>query len=197
MAYNRRLAVFSAAFFWDKVSHDGRVATKGGYPSKINGVTLTPGLPFSEIGAIANEDDCTHFISCCIGESKCAIKVGDQDITITGGGLKISSPFKNAKVYGQTYVPRLVGELYSSKQARIIWPQFLVTNYATTRDKILQNLQAGDLLAYASKPDPNHYEHMAILVGPDTISCHTRSRLGQDYTDVYHPWVTLLKLPPP
>ncbi|MCI0336642.1 MAG: hypothetical protein L0226_03625 [Acidobacteria bacterium] len=197
MAYDRLLTIFSAAYFWDKVAHDGRVATKGGYPAKINGVTLTPGLPLDQIGANLIEEDCTHFVSCCIGQSKCTIKVGNRDITIHGGGLRISSPFKGAKVYGHTHVAQLVGELYNSKQASIIWPQFLPTRYDSTRNKILQNLRAGDLLAYARKPNPNHYEHMAILVGPDTIACHTYSRLNKDYTDVSFPWVTLLRLPPP
>jgi hypothetical protein len=198
MTYQRMAALISAANFWDKVSHDGRVALgskTNGYPLSINGVQLSPGLPFSSIGPIPGEEDCTHFISCCIGQAKAKIHVGTQDIELRGGGLPVPQPFKDLKVYGETYAPRLVYWLKNSRLAKVIGTEFWPTHQDNTRQAILQNLQPGDLLAYASRDHPEKYEHLALLVGPTGIACHTRHRFGKDYTDVYFPWVTLLKLP--
>jgi hypothetical protein len=71
----------------------------------------------------------------------------------------------------------------------------MVTSYDSTRQAIQQFLEPGDILAYASKPHLDNYEHMVMLCGKDTIACHTRQRFNIDYTDVYFPWITLLKLP--
>jgi hypothetical protein len=76
MPYDRMAALTYAGAFYDKVCHDARVATKGGYPARINNVLLTPGLPLNQIGAITGEDDCTHFISCCVGQGKGKLQVG-------------------------------------------------------------------------------------------------------------------------
>jgi len=199
MPYARMYALIYAGIFWDKVCHDARVATKQGYPTKINNVTLTSGLPFTQVGAISGEEDCSHFISCCVGQGRGKLRVGGRDIDVYGGGLQIPSPFANAKVYGETYAPRLVGALIANK-SKVISRQFLPTHDFNTRDAIVRNLGPGDILAYASKDSAARYEHVCIIVGQPTsnrvpIAWHTRHRLGQDYTDVYFPWVTLLKLP--
>jgi hypothetical protein len=200
MPYDRMAALTYAGAFYDKVCHDARVATKGGYPARINNVLLTPGLPLNQIGAITGEDDCTHFISCCVGQGKGKLQVGGRDIDFPGGGLAISSPFQSAGVYGETYTPRLVGALIF-KGVKIVPPQFMVTTYAATRTSIQRNLRGGDVLAYASSANlrsdgTGFYEHMCLLLGSDgKIACHTSSRFGKDYTDVYFPWVTLLQLP--
>jgi hypothetical protein len=125
MSYQRMNALVCAGTFWDRVCPDGRVATKKGYPDKINGVTLTPGLPFSQIGAIDGDDDCTHFLSCCVGKWKRKITLPNTqlpEIEFRGGGLDLSSPFASVKVYGETYAPRLVGALIM-KGARVIDPK--------------------------------------------------------------------------
>jgi hypothetical protein len=191
-----------AGAFYDKVCHDGFVATKQtpGYPRTINNVTLTPGLPFSQIGAIDRENDCTHFLSCCVGQTRGKLSVGGRDMEFPGGGLHLTTPFANIGVYGETYTPRLVGRLVILG-ARIVPPQFMVTSYATTRTAIAQNLTLGDVLAFASSSDLRSdgtgvYEHICLLLSADgKISCHTTSRFGKDYTDIDYPWVTLLKLP--
>jgi hypothetical protein len=191
-------ALISAANFYDKVSHDGRVALgskQNGYPLAINGVQLSPGLPFSAIGPIPNEEDCTHFISCCIGQAKAKIRVGSQDIEFRGGGLPVPQPFKDIKVYGETYAPRLVYWLKGSRLGTAMGRDFWPTQDFNTRQAILQQLQPGDLLAYASRAHPDAYEHLALLVGPSNIACHTTQRYNKDYTDVYFPWITLLRLP--
>jgi hypothetical protein len=197
MAYDRKNAILSAMGLWDRVSHDGYVAIGGpagkrGYPKVINRVTLKPGLPFSEIGTIEHEDDCAHFVSCCVGHTTCKVTVFGNDFEVRGGGLDIPSPFR--PVYGQTHAGRLAGALVS-KGAKIIFPQFMVKEYDSTRKAILQNLIGGDVLCYASRDNHDSYEHAAILLGSTQIACHTRSRVFTDYADVYHPWVTLLKMP--
>jgi hypothetical protein len=198
MAYDRKNAILSAMGLWDRVSHDGYVAIGGpagkrsGPPKVINGVTLAPGLPFSEIGTIDQEDDCAHFVSCCLGRTRCKVTVFGNDFEVLGGGLDIPSPFR--PVYGQTHAGRLAGALVS-KGARIIQPQFMVKEYESTRKAILQHLMGGDVLCYASHDNHDSYEHSAILLGSTQIACHTKSRIYADYTAVYHPWVTLLKLP--
>jgi hypothetical protein len=194
MSYLRMHALIYAGVFWNRVCHDGRVATKKGYPKEINKVKLTPGLPFADVGFIDGEEDCTHFLSCCVGNGRGKITVGGRTIEIRGGGLLIPSPFQGAGIYGETYVPRGIGAL-TTHGAKIVPPQFRVTSYDTTKAAILEHLTPGDVLAYASKDNASSYEHMAILVGPTTIACHSRHRFGQEYTDVYFPWVTLLKLP--
>jgi hypothetical protein len=202
MPYNRMAACTYAGAFYDKVCHDGFVATRQnpGYPKKINNVTLTPGLPFSQIGAIDREDDCTHFLSCCVGQSRGTLPVGGRDTQFPGGGLHVTSPFANIGVYGETYTPRLVGRLIILG-ARVVQPQFMPANYASTRTAIQQNLGPGDILAFADKTDlasdgTGSYQHICLLLSSDgKIACHTRSRFGTDYSDIYFPWVTLLKLP--
>lgn len=202
MPYNRMAACTYAGAFFDKVCHDGFVATKQnpGYPKIINKVTLTPGLPFSQIGAIDRENDCTHFMSCCLGQSHGTLSVGGRDVQFSGGGMHIGSPFSNIGVFGETYTPRLIGQLIILG-AQIVSPQFMVTNYASTRSAIQRNLGVGDVLAYADKDGlardgTGHYEHVCLLLSSDgKIACHTKSRFGNDYNDIDHPWVTLLKMP--
>ena len=55
-----------------------------------------------QIGAIDGEDDCTHFISCCVGQGLGTIQVGDRQIEFPGGGISILSPFAANGVYGET-----------------------------------------------------------------------------------------------
>ena len=192
MAYNRFAAVMCAGVLWDRVALDGKVATKNGYPAKINGVTLKAGMPFSDIGAINGEDDCAHFISCCVGDFPGTIDYRGTKMTLRGGGLQIPQAVKG--VYGQTHVAHLAGTLIRNG-GRFVGRPFWPTHDANTRAAILKELAVGDVLTYCSKATPNHYEHAAILVGPALIACHTRARLGNDYTDVAFPWVRLIKLP--
>jgi hypothetical protein len=187
-------ALTYAGTFWNRVCHDARVATKKGYPDTINRVKLAPGMLFSDVGAIDREEDCTHFLSCCVGQVEAKVKINGREFRFRGGGLKIPCPFKKEGVYGETYAPRGVGALIANR-AKFVPPQFHVTNYDATRQAIRTQLQPGDVLAYASKEDLDHYEHMVILVGPDKIACHTRMRFFADYNDISFPWVTLLKLP--
>ena len=192
--YKRMFAIIYARMFHDKITSDGRIATKTGYPRAVNGVNLTPGLPFSQIGAIAGEEDCTHFISCCIGRPP-PMKVTGTNIE--GGGLPLQTAphVKQAGAYGRDTVPEMVPHLISAKLATVVGPQFQPRDLPLTKHNILTKLQPGDLIAYASKDKPANYEHLVILVGPTAIACHTRSRFGPDFDTIGFPWVTLLRLP--
>jgi hypothetical protein len=183
-----------AATYWDKVCHDGRIALKSGYPASVNGVALNPGLPFSSLGPVPNAEDCTHFISCCVGSGSGTFEVEGHHLVVRGGGLHLESPFSGSKVYGETYAPRLVGALIK-RGARFVGRQFQVTHDAQTRTVIQKELKLGDILAYASKETLDKYEHMTILVGADKIACHTTNRFFVDYNDIYFPWVSLIRMP--
>lgn len=192
--YKRMFAIIYARIFHDKITSDGRIATKTGYPRTINSVKITPGLPFKQIGFIAGEEDCTHFVSCCIGRPP-QMKVGG--ISIEGGGLPLQTALhvKNAGAYGRDTVPEMVPHLVSAKLATIVGPQFQPRSLPLTKHNILTKLQPGDLIAYASKDKPANYEHLVILVGPTNIACHTSSRFGPEFDTIGFPWVTLLRLP--
>ena len=203
MAYSRMSAIITAMNFADRVSLDGFVASKLGYFGQspaghskglktLNGVLITPGMLLSDIGAIPRENDCAHFISCCVGNTHGTLEVGQAKVSFRGGGLHLRSPF--SPVYGPTHAGKLAGELVSHG-AKIIHPQFMITTYESTRRAVQEKLTAGDVLIYASKDNHDSYEHSAILVGPTQICCHTTSRRALDFNNVSHPWVTLLKMP--
>lgn len=197
MSYIRAFAVNYARYYWNRVCHDGHVATKVGYPTTINNVALTPGMAFSDIGAIDGEEDCTHFLSCCVGNGMGIIRAetayGRAPIPMfPGGGLTISSPFAGVGVYGETWTPNLV-QVLKRLGANVVGQEFQAKQYS---DSAIKSLQPGDVLAYASKDNLQKYEHICLIVAPGgKIACHTRARFGQSYDDVYFPWVTLLKMP--
>jgi hypothetical protein len=199
MAYVRAFAVNYARYYWNRVCHDGRVATRSGYPREINKVSLSPGLAFSDIGTIDGEEDCTHFLSCCVGNGLGVIQADTRYGTVPvpmfpGGGLHMPSPFAFAAVYGETYTPRIVPVL-KRLGATVVGPEFQVKQYDTTAQAV-NKLQPGDVVAYAEQPKPSTYAHICLIVAPGgKIACHTTARFGKNYDDVYHPWVTLLKMP--
>ena len=57
-----------------------------------------------------------------------------------------------------------------------------------------QSLRPGDVLAYADKDNASHYKHMAILVGPTVIACHSKNRFNKDFTDVPFSLVTSIQI---
>ncbi len=195
MSYDRNAALLYAEIFAYRVCHDGHVATQSGYPSGAPGSLITtPGSPWLGI-----EDDCTHFISCCIGAS---IPVPGSPTQKCGGGLRISQPFGGFGVFGHTYVPRLLGELLGITQgpegirrsAMIVGAQFRRKTDASTAVDINSQLRRGDLLAYAETNDYRDYRHFAILVKETKIACHTHSRFDDDFTLIGWDYVTLVKM---
>jgi hypothetical protein len=192
--YNRMFAIQYAGIFFNRVTSDARVATKAGYPRAINGVTLTPGLFFSQVGFVNAEEDCTHFVSCCIGRPPPMTIAG---IKITAGNLPLQTAphVKAAGAYGRDTVPEMVPHLVANRLATIVGAQFQARDMQTTEDNIKNHLRPGDLIAYASKDTPGKYEHLTLLVSEFGIACHTRSRFNERFDTIGFPWVTLLKLP--
>jgi hypothetical protein len=199
VSYNRMAALTYAGAFFNRVCHDGKNATRAGYPPVINGVTLTPGLALADIGPIPDDFDCTHFISCCLGRGRGRLNVGGREIVFSGGGLNIPSPIHNG-VYGETYAPRLVGWLIANG-AKVISHRFLGNGDFFADRMINENLSPGDVIAFSDDEKVNsdgtgNYKHMVLVVGDQgLISCHTTSRFGHSYKAIGHGHMTLLKLP--
>jgi peptidoglycan hydrolase-like protein with peptidoglycan-binding domain len=201
--YSRFKALTYIGTFWNRVASDGKLATRKGYPKVINGVTIKPGMPYADFGNVVDgEEDCTHFMSCVIGQTSGTVTIGSANVQFFGGGLPISQPYAQAGVYGQDTVPNLVAELVSRRFANIVGRQFIPRNDAAS--EIVGALQPGDILAYASKESPSKYEHLAMVVAltgantPDAdvkIACHTKNRFNITYLDVPFPLVTMLRMP--
>jgi hypothetical protein len=117
------------------------------------GETIT--VPWSEL------DDCSHFISCCLGH---------------GGGFAI--PPGVPGVYGQTDAPNLVRWLAAHRATKVLGrsKRGITLNPAEARAQ-LPVLEAGDVIGYFS---PKHkYTHTTLYLGNGKIACHTYCRSDQ------------------
>ena len=192
MSYQRMNAVMYAAAFWDKVCSDGRVATDIGYPKIPSGTPMDTARKSPNFKG--SEDDCTHFISCCIGRTTGKISVGGNQFTLKGGGLDVPSPFKGAGVYGHTHVTNIY---YFAQKcgAKIVGQEFRRKSDPATAADISANLTFGDLLVYSSDTHIRHHRHLVMLLSGTRITCHTSARFNKDFLHVGITYVTLLKMP--
>ena len=125
----------------------------------------------------AELNDCTHFLSCCIGEPPGGESAGGLPITIRQAGIPPKAP------YGIVRVSTLVDYLTSNDSQ---WrnkrpgknPYAQIIGEKSTNDSLINNLSAGDLIAYFSTQS-NRYTHMAIYLGDNKIACHTYCRSDQ------------------
>jgi hypothetical protein len=113
-------------------------------------------------------DDCTHFISCCIGRPP-----GD-----TAGGIKIPTtmwgdPAHGINPYGISRISTLLAFLKDRGLVKVV-----ATN--TTDKSQIKRLARGDLIAYFNVPR-GEYTHLALYLGDDKIAAHTVSRLDEDW----------------
>jgi len=83
MAYKRGNALLYAAGYFNKVCDDGYIAVKD-YDDKSVLVKRSPG---SLLRPVLNEDDCAHFLSCCIGRFGGGLHLGRWDIPPAYGVL--------------------------------------------------------------------------------------------------------------
>jgi len=104
-------------------------------------------IPWSQL------DDCTHFISNCIGNP--------------GGGLPVPRDFPTGP-YGILSANRL-----ASKLDDLGWVD--ITQYPTTSSAPIGKLSSGDLIGYF-KISENRYIHLAMYLGGNKILCHTYCR---------------------
>lgn len=179
--YSRADAVDYARRFWNVPCSDGAVAISTGKGSLI----ASPGTRFVHdadgtehaedaagrtVLGWRDLDDCTHFISCCIGRPPQA----GEDFTRSGykveraGGLNVPSTQMGFPLYGYVRVSSLVEWLLARKIAKA------VTTKSSDRSK-LSELSAGDLIAYWD-PDRRRYQHFTIYLGDGKIACHTVCR---------------------
>jgi hypothetical protein len=157
MPYDRDKAVQYASTYWDRVCHDGRVvATKDDNSIKIE--KYDAGESFNNIN-ISGENDCTHFISCCIG---------------FGGGLPITvTDFFG--VYGIVSANKLVKYLIAQELVTEVTVQ---AKKKDAEEKISQ-LEKGDIIAIY---DNKRYAHLTLHLGNGLIAAHTSSRYKNKFT---------------
>jgi len=114
----------------------------------------------------ADLDDCTHFISCCLG----------QRPNQTTGGLPI--PYKQlgeppSAPYGIVRVGTMVDFLIGKINKKIKYAKLLAEK--SEDESFITKLQQGDIVAYFNKTE-QRYTHMAIYLGNGKIACHTYCR---------------------
>ncbi|MCB2101148.1 MAG: hypothetical protein KDE22_09785 [Rhodobacterales bacterium] len=203
VGYDRGRALDYAAFFCNRVCSDGVIM------SDVRANRRPAGALLSEVERVSSENDCTHFISCCLGRPPAFKKPGGG--TVNGGGLYISEAgFLNGGkdgVYGILNPGPLVHYLVLTRKAAYArvdaagalsfdakTPHFF-TNDTQTINQLRGLIQnrfptdqgKGDFVAYFSARDRDA-AHAAILVS-DTwgIACHTGSRCGtQPINDVHY-----------
>ncbi|WP_128564980.1 hypothetical protein [Methylobacterium crusticola] len=192
MKYDRIKSMGYAGAYWNRICHDGYICTKNGPKKRPAGALIEDQVD------LGSPEDCTHFLSCCLGKTKGTISISGFAVTLEGGGLKIPDD-KPGTFYGTAWAPTLVGVLLSKEiGGKIVGSPFLDTSDSATRSLMLTNLIGGDVIAYASVPDkksPKPYQHFGFMCSPTDIACHTSERLAADFTKVFWPRVTLIKLP--
>jgi len=186
MPYNREQArKYASAYAW-KVCHDGSIAVDG---SKLY-EKAKPGSKMS-LYDFSDENDCTHYISCCIGDHG-GIPFGSKKRTgIPGGGLKITLQTAIQKGYGCSSAPKMVAYLLKNHAKLVGTEKMRVTKSVT--ELAQHKSEKGDLIAYA-ETKTGGYKHMAFNLWHGYISCHTDCRYGDQFTAIHWKYVTLLKI---
>jgi hypothetical protein len=118
-------------------------------------------------------DDCTHFISCCIGERP-GERCGGLPITYRQLGEPPTAP------YGIVRVSTMVQYLVRKGFAEIVAEK-------STDDSRIDQLAFGDLVAYFNVA-AGAYTHLTILLGDGNIACHTYGRSDQPDCTWDHVW---------
>ncbi len=176
--YDRGAALDYARKHWRKPCDDGFIAL--GPSSGRDMITVPDGTVFEHEDATATTsarehallpdgsriewrdlDDCTHFISCCIGQRP-GERCGGLPITYRQLGAPPDAP------YGIVRVPTMVQYLVGKRYAEIVAEK-------STDDTKVDQLAFGDLVAYFNVRR-GFYSHLAILLGAGKIACHTYSR---------------------
>jgi hypothetical protein len=116
-------------------------------------------------------DDCTHFISCCIGERP-GETTGGLPIPYKQLGAPPSDPYGIVRV--STMVDFLTGQpINRVRHTKVAYAKIIAEK--TDDDKFIKQLQPGDIIAYFNvKLD--FYSHMTLYLGNDKIACHTYCR---------------------
>ena len=192
VTYDRDKAVEYARKYWNKVCNDGFVVSKKAYQKVDLGTRFCH--EFSTGNSCDNKthkkddskqqehallpdgstiqwkdlDDCTHFISCCIGEPSGKgftqnETSGDLPIKYRQLGYPPKAP------YGITRVSTMVQYLTSTKG----WAEIKAEK--RNDDTQIKNLTNGDLIAYFNT-ETNKYSHLALYLDAGKIACHSYAR---------------------
>lgn len=146
--------------------------------------------PYADVAWGTDEypNDCTHFISCCLG---------DHDGThngkgsgIPGGGLPIKQHDAIGLAYGITGAPAMVKYLGDRGFAKMLGAEKMSRQDAT---KLMGQMDMGDVIAYA-KTKTGGYEHLAMHMYTGHIACHTDCRLDKMWTEIKYECITLLRI---
>jgi hypothetical protein len=171
VTYDRTCALDYARTYWNRVASDGHIA--GEFEKKAyvqvpadtvfvhDGGTDAPehaALPDGTTLPWSALDDCTHFMSCCVGSPP-----GDT----TAGGLPVPSDFP-AGPYGILGAGRFVQMLVHHGWVEVI--------HVDDKDNPgLDRIAAGDIIAYY-RLSKNDYAHLVLYAGDGNIVCHTYCR---------------------
>jgi hypothetical protein len=181
--YNRAAALAYARAYWTKACSDGYIAVKASpYYVKVPDGTIfvqtyaggkfqdeVARKPDGSTIGLDDLEDCTHFISCCLGSPPGG----------TGGGLPIRRDFMT--IYGRLSPQRLFDDLKGDRLIAIVGRERL--SYADAAP-LLAQLQAGDLIFYYSRA-AGRYGHAGLYMADPKkrIACHTYCRCDQ--SDAY------------
>jgi hypothetical protein len=112
-------------------------------------------------------DDCTHFISCCIGQPP-GETAGGIPIIYRQLGSPPSAPYGIVRV--GTMVDYLLGKKYRGREYADAFGK-----EKTNDDSIIRLLDPGDLIAYWNI-EKKLYTHLTMYLGNGKIGCHTYCR---------------------
>jgi hypothetical protein len=237
--YDAAAAVAYARKFWNKPCSDQRIApdlnqhpelAKRGFidASGITKFVKRPGQQAEDAvdaaGHLAPQgdwsflDDCTHFISCCIGRppkgplpsnaTSRQINQWRADVH-AAGGLPLPTHSLDISMYGLSGVDRLVEFLTAPSRK---WAKILAEKVSKDRARpLIGQMLAGDLIAYAG-PRDGRYDHLVIILGGadgkinGKVACHTYCRSDDRQCTWDNDWdaikpplsdysVTLLQMP--
>jgi hypothetical protein len=237
-SYNAEAAVAYARKFWNRPCTDLRIAPDLGHHPELQNrgfINASSVKAFKKrkgeqaedaVDAMGNVvpqgsweflDDCTHFISCCIGcPPETAYPKHDTEKavidwrakTAAAGGLPLPSHSLDVSMYGLSGLDRLI-EFLTAPARR--WASKVADDVSKdVARKLMDQMKPGDLIAYSSG---HKLDHLVILLGDQgkhngKVACHTYSRSDAKECTWDNKWdeieppggdyhVTLLQMPRP
>jgi len=180
--YDRAKALAYARKYWNKVCSDGYVAVDHVTSPALPYVAIPAGTPFQQKyanGVFQDEwiktpagnlielstgapqlDDCTHFVSCCLG----------REPSESAGGLLIHRDYNT--IYGCLGADRLLNKLKADGLIQIVAERQSFSQAAAH----IGSLQAGDLIFYCTNALPYHHSALYMADTMKRISCHSYCR---------------------
>lgn len=128
-------------------------------PNKVMEYAKRPQKKPEEYISFDDLNDCTHFVSCCLGK---------------GGGLLITPQVKDGP-FGKLGVPVLIDYLKTKNWIKQTGtPEAIMVADLEKAKEIMLTLEKGDIVAYLDGKGLFH--HLALYLGDNKIACHTTSQ---------------------